>query len=67
MVRRYVLQRDSCRLGRNVIKQYIDINGCWKVIVLYNVYLSQLDAGFTHTDFNNKLSIVGIGEASSAS
>jgi len=33
--------------------------------VVYNVFLGQDNAGFTHTDFNKKLSIVAIGLASS--
>ena len=41
--------------------QEIDIEGYWKIIVCYNVYLGQDNAGFTHTDFSKKLSIVGIG------
>lgn len=48
-----------------MIRQNINIENYWKVIVCYNVYLGQEDAGFTHTDFNKKLSIVGIGKASS--
>lgn len=48
-------------MGRNVIKQTIDINGYWTIIVLYNAYLGKYDTGFTHTNFNKKLSIVGIG------
>lgn len=41
--------------------QEIDIEGYWKLIICYNVFLGQDDAGFTHTDFSKKLSIVGIG------
>ena len=48
-----------------MIRQDIDINGYWHIIVMYNVYLGQIDAGFTHTNFNKKLSIVGIGLTSS--
>ena len=33
--------------------------------MVYNVFLGQDNAGFTHTDFNKKLSIVAIGLASS--
>ena len=43
-----------------MIRQDIDINGYWKVIVAYNVWLGKRDTGFTHTDFNKKRSIVGI-------
>lgn len=45
--------------------QEIDIEGYWKIIVCYNVYLGQDNAGFTHTDFSKKLSIVGIGMTTS--
>ena len=43
------------------IRQDIDINGYWHVIVCYNVNLGKLNSGFTHTKFNKRLSIVGIG------
>ena len=45
--------------------QHIDLNGYWYIIIVYNVYLGQIDAGFTHTDYKKKLTIVGIGIASS--
>lgn len=48
-----------------MIRQDIDINGYWKIIVVYNVYLGQDNAGFTHTDFKRKRSIVGIGKTTS--
>lgn len=48
-----------------MIRQDIDIDGYWTVIVLYNVYLGNRDTGFTHTDFNKKRSIVGISDYSS--
>lgn len=48
-----------------MIRQDIDIDGYWKIIVCYNVYLGQDNGGFTHTDFDKKLSIVGIGYANS--
>lgn len=48
-----------------MIRQDIDLNGYWHIIVVYNVYLGQLNSGFTHTNFEKKLSIVGIGEVSS--
>ena len=47
------------------MRQDIDLNGYWHIIVVYNVFLGQDDAGFTHTDFNRKLSIVAIGLSSS--
>ena len=43
-----------------MIRQDIDVNGYWKVIVAYNVWLGKRDTGFTHTDFDKKRSIVGI-------
>ena len=55
-------------MGRNdIIRQDIDINGYWKIIVAYNVYLGKKNTGFTHTDFDKKKSIIGISEASSKS
>lgn len=48
-----------------MIRQDIDIDGYWDVIVVYNVYLGEKNSGFTHTDFKKKLSIVGIGLADS--
>jgi len=48
-----------------MIRQDIDINGYWTIIILYNVYLGDEDTGFTHTDFNKKRSIVGISNHSS--
>jgi len=48
-----------------MIRQDININGYWKIIVLYNVYLGKLDTGFTHTDFKKKRSIIAISYTSS--
>lgn len=48
-----------------MIRQDIDINGYWTIIILYNVYLGKKNTGFTHTDFNKKRSIVGISNCSS--
>lgn len=50
-----------------MIRQDIDINGYWKIIVVYNVELGQKDGGFTYTDFKRKQSIVGIGKSTSNS
>mgnify|MGYP003303911015 CR=1 FL=1 len=36
-----------------MIRQDIDIDGYWKVIMVYDVELGQDNSGFTHTDFNN--------------
>lgn len=49
-----------------MIKQVVDVDGYWTVVVGYNVYLGDLDSGFTNTIFSRKVSFVGIGEASSA-
>jgi hypothetical protein len=48
-----------------MIRQDIDVNGYWKIIVVYNVELGQKDGGFTYTDFKKKQSIVGIGKSTS--
>ena len=45
---------------RHVIRQNININGYWRIIILYNVWLGNRDTGFTHTNFDKKRSIVGI-------
>ena len=50
-----------------MIRQDIDINGYWKIIVAYDVELGQKDSGFTYTDFKRKQSIVGIGKSTSNS
>lgn len=47
------------------MRQDIDVDGYWHIIVVYNVFLGQDNAGFTHTNFKKKLSIVGIGLANS--
>lgn len=48
-----------------MIRQNIDVDGYWKIIVLYNAYLGQLDAGFTYSNMNKRRSIVGISPTSS--
>ena len=48
-----------------MIRQDIDINGYWYVIVLYGAYLGKLNTGFTYTDYKKKRSIVGISNATS--
>jgi len=48
-----------------MIKQTLDIDGYWEVIIAYDVFLGEVNSGFTHTDFNKKLSIVCIGKADS--
>lgn len=55
-------------MGRDVvIRQDIDINGYWSVIIVYGVNLGHRNTGFTHTDFNKKRSIVGIARTTSRS
>lgn len=65
MVRRHVLFRDCRRLGGNALRQDIDIDGYWKVIVVYDAYLGKKDSGFTFTDFHKRTSIVGISPTTS--
>ena len=48
-----------------MIRQDIDVNGYWRIIVLYNINLGKLDTGFTHTDFSKKRSIIAISTSSS--
>lgn len=48
-----------------MIRQDIDINGYWKIIVVYNVYLGQKNTGFTYTNFDKRKSVVGISETTS--
>lgn len=47
------------------MRQYIDVNGYWKIIVVYNAYLGEPNTGFTQTDFSKKQSIVGIANTTS--
>lgn len=48
-----------------MIRQDINLNGYWDIIIVYNVYLGEINSGFTHTNFKKRLSIVAIGEADS--
>ena len=48
-----------------MIRQDIDIDGYWKIIVVYEAKLGSKDVGFTRTDFNKKISIVGISNVTS--
>lgn len=50
-----------------MIRQDIDIEGYWRIVVVYDVYLGQDNSGFTYTNYEKRLSIVGIGKASSKS
>lgn len=65
MVRRHELSRNCNRLVRDALTQVIYIKNYWKVIVLYNVFLGQDNAGFTYTEQSKRISIVGIGKTSS--
>lgn len=49
------------------MRQNIDVNGYWKIIVVYNVYLGEPNTGFTQTDFSKKQSIVGISNVTNKS
>ena len=48
-----------------MIRQDIDINGYWNLIVVYDVYLGKKNTGFTYTDFSKRKSIIGISEVTS--
>ena len=48
-----------------MIRQDIDVDGYWKIIVLYNAPLGSKDVGFTYTKFAKRKSIVGIARTSS--
>lgn len=49
------------------MRQDIDVNGYWKIIVVYNVYLGEPNTGFTQTDFSKRQSIVGISNVTNKS
>lgn len=48
-----------------MIRQDIDVEGYWKVIVVYDAPLGNKDVGFTYTDFHKKTSIVGVAATTS--
>ena len=48
-----------------MIRQDIDIDGYWKIVVVYETYLGEEDTGFTYTDFNKRKTIVGISKTTS--
>ena len=52
-------------MGRYALRQDINIEGYWKVIILYNIWLGERDTGFTYTDFDKRRSIVGISPTTS--
>ena len=41
-----------------MIRQDIDIEGYWSIVVVYDVYLGQDNSGFTYTNYEKRLSIV---------
>ena len=47
------------------MRQDIDVNGYWKIIILYDVWLGKYNTGFTHTDFTKRRSIVAISPTTS--
>lgn len=47
-----------------MIRQDIDVEGYWKIIVVYNAPLGRKNVGFTYTDPNRRTSIVGIANTS---
>ena len=47
-----------------MIRQDIDVEGCWRIIVIYNAPLGSKDVGFTYSNFTKKTSIVGIAATS---
>ena len=65
MVRRHVLFRNCSGLGGNALRQDINIDGYWKIVVIYNAYLGKRDSGFTYTDTQKRTSIVGISPTTS--
>lgn len=48
-----------------MIRQDIDVEGYWKIIVVYDAPLGRRDVGFTYTDPQKRTSIVGIAATSS--
>lgn len=48
-----------------MIRQDIDIHGYWKIIVVYNAFLNDVNVGFTYTKPSKRLSIVGISKSTS--
>ena len=48
-----------------MIRQDIDIDGYWKIVVVYEAYIGEEDTGFTYTDFNKRKTIVGISKTTS--
>lgn len=47
-----------------MIRQDIDVEGYWTVIVVYNAPLGGKDVGFTYTNLRDRTSIVGIAATS---
>lgn len=47
-----------------MIRQDIDVEGYWKITVVYNAPLGSKNVGFTHTNSKKRTSIVGIAATS---
>lgn len=48
-----------------MIRQDIDVEGYWKIVVVYDAPMGRKNVGFTYTDPKKKTSIVGIASTSS--
>jgi len=48
-----------------MIIQNIDVEGYWKIKIIYNAYLGYYNTGFTQSDYKKKMSIVGISLSTS--
>ena len=48
-----------------MIRQDIDVEGYWKIVVVYDAPMGRENVGFTYTDPKKKTSIVGIASTSS--
>ena len=48
-----------------MIRQDIDVEGYWKIVVVYGAYLGKQNTGFTYTNPDKRTSIIGISSTSS--
>ena len=48
-----------------MIIQNIDVEGYWKIKIIYNAYLGYYNTGFTQSNYKKKVSIVGISLSTS--
>ena len=48
-----------------MIRYDFSIENYWDVILCLNVYLGELNSGFTHSNLNKRFSIIGIGKTTS--